>query len=481
MEPLLPANLDDLKKLAKPEPWLSKIGLVIVVLFFLTLSVTTAPLIDLNADPSSGNAAVNTLARFGYVIALPLAMGICWLGVTQAYLRTGKGIKVGLVDTLTSGQVKEWSEAREVLADLVNRGQLRDKVSLRLVPRTAVRSETRLNNFISRYKFDLVLQIQGVTKGKEKNVSFTVLNEDVLQNEWMSATMSHLAHLLKQRKGAYQPHEASRIVARSIQEAIIWLAAARYVSLQQLDDAIPLLRLLDSRLESAFTPDERPRPQIRWLIKACYISPTVFKIDNDLPSPESLEKFENRIALACNFDPTDAGPFTVLARIQFLRGNIPNAINSVNRAEEIAGDKHQNLVICIDNGFLNLISSKFDKSAKAYSQLLDCHDVLSLDWSDLTAFADLCAEWNHPHVIFIRDLYRRLGDITIPKEISDEASKWLDEDESRASLRKIRNRATEVRRKLVMSSPDHQQKRKKRRNSGSQNKPNRKRRRRKGR
>jgi len=426
---------DNIRKLSKPEHWLSLSGLAVVVFLALSLGITTANLIEFEDKDSI------TWIRLLYIVSLVLILAVVWLLATQYYLRSGKRIKIGFVARLSPRLREQWAESRKVLTDLSHEGQLNEFVSIRLVPPDSVRSESKLKRFVDRYKFSLVIEIHDPVNTKDGFLSFTVLNKDAIEDGWTLPTISHIQHVFDHRKAAVTPNRIANFVARSIEESVLWLATARLVAGGDYKIAAPLILELEGRVKNDFSEDERPRAQIRWLYKACFVTQAQFSVVDGIPSPEKLSGIENDLDHIVKFDPDDPGLHLQSARIKFFVGKVDEAVACIERAKSMRMNPPQATVASVSSGFLNLIASNFDQAAKDFRSLIDELAEARFSMDDIVAFADYCHEMQYPHTEYIRDLYRVMAGKPVPKDVAAAAAEWLEQDNSRNGLSDVRKYA----------------------------------------
>ena len=94
--------------------------------------------------------------RILVILGLPVLGSVAWLLVTQLYLRSGSGTKIGLAYDGDIVRVSDWRRSCDVLSELCRNGAVRRRVTLRFIPPRVAMEEETATKFMARYGFTLL-------------------------------------------------------------------------------------------------------------------------------------------------------------------------------------------------------------------------------------------------------------------------------------------------------------------------------------
>ena len=387
------------------------------------VSIALTPLISIE------DAIYQTLLKVALIVALPALAILAWFVGTQGYLRSGKGVKFGIIDNVNSADMKNWGYARETLSQLFKSNRIRERVALRLVPPSKVIDETSRVEFSNRYHFDLLMHAH--SEGKTLNLR--ILTREALDDDWTRATLTHIQALCSARQN--KPwRELIPHASRNIYDAIIFIAASTFFTRRDFDNASVLLDELEEQLQHEFSVKDRPRAQVRWLKKMCLVAPGSFDISKGLPEKNDFDYALQKADESLEYGEEDPGVYLAAARLQFLAGDLERAEQLCAEAEryELTGSTLRNQ--CLDRAFLSCLKGQWDTSYEHYRKLFEEHNYTALHWSDLVAFVDLARELGYDHTEFLCVLYRRAAGMTVPNQLDEAAKQWVNADTSRSQL-----------------------------------------------
>lgn len=149
--------------------WVSKKGALGAVMIGFVVAELLIMLDCIPSVPADPNKTTTQWWNIIAVVSGIILSFISWLIVTQIYLRTGRGAKIGLAYDGFSVKREEWNRTRNILRDLFKNGKIKNQVSLRFVPVRTAKIDQYANKYMKRYGFTILVAIQQSPQIKENN------------------------------------------------------------------------------------------------------------------------------------------------------------------------------------------------------------------------------------------------------------------------------------------------------------------------
>lgn len=431
-------------------PWLSKKWLYVLPLIgFLTALL----LIVLNLIPSvpdqPGKVVLQTW-RWVTLLGLPVLLDLLWIISTQFYLRTGSGVKIGVVYEGYKVDLADWKQTKAMLKDLFQDEKIKKKVSLRFVPLRVVQADKIGQRFAKRYSFTILLTLEESKTNNDKTPVKLGLSINTKQGAlpFMKTTIPHCLAILAARPNTKEQTalDILRNKALNLHDLLLFFVATHNFVMENYEDASAILRHIDQELDKArLEPMRPPRFQIReFFVRSC-ISKLNFSL-SQVPSPDELEQriqfAENAMPLFNDF----AGVYTSISRAKFLIGDVDSAIQLTTcfqaRIEELQKTGHTinadvMFTLHLNAGFLAFIQRHWEDAYNWYDQMIKLNGYKQ-DWSALVEFIDYVDSLEqYEGICYLKMLYRKLAGQAIGSSISQIAMKWLHAEDSHLILRPL--------------------------------------------
>jgi|GEM_PF-1457593 len=437
-------------------PWLTKRGAVCACGIGLAIAWT---LVQFNCFPQHMPKAGETVYpwwQLSYFIGFPLVGLLIWLILSQIYLRTGRGVKIGVAYDSYGVDIGDWKRTRVTLAQLLKSNMIKGKVSLRFIPQSKANTAEAMHNFMKRYGFAIVTMVQRSakvsTEGTDnlrqpfaESIQVTVASEPEYA-AFLKTTFPAGLDITRKR-----PDNLIDIIdgkAHNFHDALILFVGTLLYFKREYDDAAIILRHLDISL-SHVAQGKSPRVQVRFLDMRARLARTQFSVAA-MPDYDALNAARQYAETTlCYFDefPDVA---TSLGRIRFLVGDLDGTIELTDKfAAKVLSLKGQGYQIAdsvwarlhVNVGFLSFVQGYWDKTYDAYNTILTDQKYHELNWADLVDFADHVASLDrYDGIVFLQAFYRKVANDKIPERMLKGAQNWVNADTSRRKLKPLLNR-----------------------------------------
>lgn len=433
-------------------PWLSKKGILFAGLLgiafaFLLMGaglIPTAP-----ADPET---TTFPLWRVLYLVIFPLVFVVLWLIITQIYLRSGQGTKIGLAYDGHAVNIEDWKRTKRKLCRLLKRGQIKNKVTLRFVPLSYCSESKRADKFKKRYGFSVLITIQqsplliNDSDNAQYPIPMKVIPNIITTKEarqFLQTTFKEIIEINKTRNHSTTLADVLEAQAQDLHDMMLLFVASHCYLKKEYKDSAMILKFLDDSLSSIIKPEQSPRRQIRILAMNSCLKPTQFSV-RDIPQPDKLREI-------CEFAETALPYFddsfhvpSALGKIRFLTGDIEGAIELTERfkkkIEEIkeAGQNPTSEALVsyyLNAGFLSFIQGHWVNAYDAYQSMLSIDKCRNASWNDIIEFVDYVETLEcYEGICYLRTLYRLIASQSVPDELRAASREWCDQDRSREEL-----------------------------------------------
>jgi hypothetical protein len=430
-----------IKRLSSFGPWLRKSGALWAILIGLLVSVL---LLQLDVLPF-GQTTTGTWLRGIFLISVLVSSFLCWLALTQYYLRGGKGRKIGLAYDSHAISIDDWNRTQSTLKYLFKNGKIGEHISLKFIPVESVSTDQKATLFLKRYNFSILLTVRQVkqidTHKKKINESFKYhinIATQAQQEQFIKTILKNGLAIWGKRNLGDNLLEILEGHAKNLHDLLLLFVASQCYLLEEYEDSSVILEHLDGQLSRIFTVNEEPRTIIRYLDMNSILATTNFNIDQ-IPTPNELSAIEEKANRALvYFDEFPSVPVAI-ARIRFFNGDIDGALEITNRAlakiEELSEKVVPGIVLArifLNKAFLAYIKMQWKTSYDYYLRCLSVKESEKLGWEQLVSFIDYVAEYQYEGIAVLQILYRRIANITPPNDLSIKATQWIEEDQTRA-------------------------------------------------
>jgi len=439
-------------------PWLSKKGAVYALLLGLA---TAAFLMYGNCIPLPPENTKDTALpvwQIAYLIGFPLLFVVLWFGVTQIYLRSGQGTKIGLAYDGHAVDIRDWKRTKAKLCDLLRNGKITNRVTLRFVPISACTEEKRANEFMKRYAFTILTTVRQSPsiKNDSNNAQHPIpvhINLRIVtkaaEKQFLQTTLNNTLAIIQKRETGSTLADVLDAQAQNLHDMMLLFVASHCYLQKKYEDSNAILRYLDDSISSIMKPDQSSRQQIRLLAMECCLRPAQFSIKEIPPLDRLMEIRESAEAASSFFDDSYFVPIG-LARIRFVTGDIEGAIELTkkygDKIEQIraSGQKLTNRVLpsyYLNLGFLSFIQGYWMNAYKAYCDMLSAGAYREENWQAIIDFIDYVAGLErYDGICYLQTLYRLIARKPVPAATQETAQEWVEKDDSRQELRKLLSR-----------------------------------------
>lgn len=437
-------------------PWLSKKGA-----FFSTIIGFIFAIILLSANcvptlPITPEKMQLPWWHVGYIILWPITFFLIWLTITQIYLRTGKGTKIGLAYEGHSVNIQDWSRTRRTLRRMLEEGEIKNVISLRLIPFSSIQSKKISDKFTRRYGFSIFATVEqspshSTIKDKKTFSNFSIsIPIKQQENEVYDTILPYVGEILQKRKIGPRLVDVLDAQARNLHDIMLIFVATYCYLREKYKDASAILKHLDKMLEGIFATNESPRLHIRYLRANCIVKPTQFLV-RDIPPYEKLQEFRQNAEEALIY--FDDFPFipVALGRIRFLAGDVDAALEITNRfitkAEEMKSSgievtKYVQVKSRLNAGFLSFIQGHWVNSYNHFCEMLKVDDYRKENWDEVISFIDHVRSLErYDGIEYLQVLYRLIANKSMPNELRLAAREWVAQDQSRRELASLLNKS----------------------------------------
>ncbi len=390
------------------------------------------------------------------IISLISLSVLTWLLITQIYLRTGKGTKIGLAYDGFSIERKDWNRTRDTLRDLFNNGKIGNQVCLRFVPVRTTKIDQCAKNYMKRYGLTILVGIQESPQINKKNPKhdqhpffpeICVRLTKKVEKQFVETNLKHTIQIIMQRTKTIKT--LSNVVearAHNLHDMMLLLIAALCYREGKYEDCAAISRYLEQSLSLIMRPDQEPRNRIRLLAMESYLRPAEVPILN-LPPYDKLMEIRNFAETALDyFQDSYLVPLS-LARIRFLTGDTDGAIELTDQYKAKI-EKLQNagreitdraLVVCfLNSGFLEFIQGHWVNAYNDYCDMLAVDEYRNENWEGIIEFIDYVETLDrYEGICYLQTLYRLIADQSVPAELRAAAQNWVNQDDSREELRTL--------------------------------------------
>lgn len=450
--------LTNVPSLSSAGPWLSRKGALYAVLLGFVFAIF---LISIGCIPSIPAEVETNMPwwRISYLVGFPAAFIILWLLVTQSYLRTGRGTKIGLAYDGHKVNVADWKRTRATLRDLLKNGQIKSRVSLRFVPFRATTIDERATVYMKRYQFTILTAVQQspaleeTGRGDDQQPVFSKINLRIATKaaarQFLQVTLKHSLEIIQKRKAGPTLADVLEADAHNLHDMMLLFVASHCFLQKEYKDSSAILGYLDKSLSQIMDPDQNPRRQIRWLAMESCLLPTEFSV-LEIPSYDRLMDIREFAETALPyFNDSYLVPIG-LARIRFLTGDVEGAIKLTEqygkKIDEIRGSGKEltDRVLPTYNlnwGFLSFIQGHWVNAYNAYNDMLSVETYRKENWNEYIDFIDYVNNLElYDGICYLQCLYRLIAKKAVTHELRDAALIWVSEDESRKELRTLLSR-----------------------------------------
>jgi len=439
-------------------PWLSKKGMIYAVVLGVGLAFFLMAIGFIPTPPADPNATTFPLWHVLYLVGFPVVFVVIWFGLTQGYLRSGQGTKIGLAYDGYAVDMGEWRRTKGKLCDLLRKGQITNRVTLRFVPISACTEDKRANRFMKRYGFNILTTVrQSPSMKNDPNnaqhpistyVSLRIVTK-VAEQQFLETILKNALEIIRERKTGPTLADVLDAHAQNLHDMMLLFVASHCYLKKKYEDSNAILQYLDDSLSSIMRPDQSPRQQIRLLAVECCLRPSQFSLKEIPPLDMLLEIRKSAEAASRFFDDSYLVPIG-LARIRFLTGDTDGAIELTRKY----GDKIQKVkasgqrlawrvlpAYYLNLGFLSFIQCHWVNACDAYKKMLAIDEYRNENWPEIINFIDYVQETErHEGICYLQMLYRLIAGKAVPAATEEAAQEWVGQDDSRQELRKLLSR-----------------------------------------
>jgi len=433
-----------------PGPWLNRKGCLKTLAIGALIAIL---LINLNVYPqyhAKEGEHVYPLWQFGYIIVFPITCFLLWLLLTQIYLRSGSGYKIGIAYEGDKIKQDDWKKTQDILKDLFRDNKIQKKVKLRFVPSVFSHENNKAVIFAKRYKFQILASVQETMQANpvsHKEIKIRVESKPqydaFLQNVFPQGIVFSKQTQSKNLLEILNTH------AQSLRDILLLFVGTMLFHSEKYEDAAIILRYLDKTLETTLNPSQPPRLQVRNLDMHSRLAKARFPAAKIPPYEELNEIKQVAETTICYFEQFSDVALTV-ARVRFLVGDVNGAVEltkmAVDKVHNIEKSGQQvpsafRANIYLNDAFLSYIQGHWSNFYESLNIILNDETYTLLKWDDLVAWADYVDSLEQfDGIVFLKVIYKLLAGQTPDKDMVEEANRWAKSDDSRHQLSKTLNR-----------------------------------------
>jgi len=439
--------------------WLTKKGFLGAILIGLVIAVGLiyfGCIPTKTVEPGETNIPLwNIYTVFGsLVIAVFL-----WSIWRQIYLRTGKGLKIGVAYDGFAVNHKEWNRTRHTLKELFKNNHIKGFVSLRFVPVDIAKLDQKSQKYRKSYGFRIVVIIKqspsiNPNMNKELHTFFPQVSIHLsrcAKTEFLGTTFKHTANIILERsKTVNNLMDVLDSRAQNIHDMILLIAATLFYQEKKYQDAAAVACHIDKSLEGVISKSKTPRLEIRALDMKSRISPVCFSV-SEMPSPDELKEIRKFAETALDyFDEFPDVPIAV-SRIRFLTGDRDGAIELTQRygkkieelkSQNITVPKHAVVGYHFNFAFISFIQGHWSNAFKSYIDMLNIPEYRNENWTEVINFIDYVADLDqYEGISCLQSFYRLISGHKVPKKLKEKALEWIRQDGSRSQFETLLNRS----------------------------------------
>lgn len=439
-------------------PWLSKKGIIYAGMVGVGLAFSLIVIGFIPAPPADPNATTFPLWHVLYLVGFPLLFVVIWFGLTQIYLRSGRGTKIGLAYDGHAVDMCDWKRTKNKLCTLLKNGKIKNRVTLRFVPLSNCTEAKLADEFKQRYGFSILITVQQspLLKNDRNNAQHPIPMEitpniatTVEAKQFLQTTVRDILEINKTRNLQSTLANVLEAQAQDLHDMMLLFVASHCYLKKRYEDSAVILQYLDDSLSALIRPDRNPRRQIRRLAMNSWLQPTRFLLQ-DIPQPDKLREIREFAETALPFFDDSFFVPTDLGRIRFLTGDIEGAIDLTNKfkekivALEAAGQKPARralVVYYLNSGFLSFIQGHWVNAYDAYKKMLAIDEYRNELWDAIIIFIDYVQALEcYEGICYLQMLYRLIARKPVPVETQKAAQEWVEKDDSRQELCKLFSR-----------------------------------------
>lgn len=440
-------------------PWLSKkgIGFAVILGFivaFILISSGMTPTLPENHETTS-----YPLWQCRYLVISPMLSVIIWFLITQGYLRTGRGTKIGLAYDGHKVDILDWKRTKKKLCDLLKSGEIKNEVTLKFVPLDFCANSEIADKYQKRYGFTILLKAQQsplLTNDPDNAQNpIPVIVKPVIAttaeaDKFVQTTFKDILKVNKMRNSETTLADSLDAQAQNVHDMLLLFVASHCYLKKDYEDAAIILKFLDESLSPLVRPDQNPRKQIRALIIHSCLGPSRFST-NEIPQLDKLLEIRKFAETALPFfDDSYYVPID-LSRIRFLTEDIEGAIELTERFKERIEEvkeggqepaKRALIVYYLNSGFLEFIRGHWMNAYESYRSMLSIDEYRNESWKIIIEFIDYVESLErYDGICYLQTFYRLIINRSVPKELRTAAQEWVERDDSRKELRSLLSRS----------------------------------------
>jgi len=380
--------------------------------------------------------------------AVPYGVGIIafsyflWLSMSQIYLRTGKGRKIGIAFKGYRTHKEDLQLLRDGFDRLTTDSAVHDHFSIRLLPISFFSSRKKANGIMKRYGFD-VMMLASIEEGTNANDYVFHLEIGAsgfsIPKEIFDSTMQLVKAVMSHQVPVRRRSEFLNFASDKLFNVVLFHITAIDFFHGKFEQSYASAKHLDNRLALVvYDTKEFTRTNARFIaMNSCAL--LARRITEENKSPDS-----HRIAEAMYNELIDGGyadEYPMIyhnkARSQFYLNRLEDAIRSLELVDlsklNGVGKSH----ICLGLGVLHLFNACWDHSAQNYQMLVkDIPSARMIEWTTVNSFLNDAFVMGHPGIEYLRALYHGIQhDGSIPPDLMQSALQWVHQDASRRPLR----------------------------------------------
>ena len=439
-------------------PWLSKKGMIYAVVLGVGLAFFLMAIGFIPSPPADPKATTFPLWHVLYLVGFPVLLVGLWFFITQAYLRTGQGTKIGLAYDGHAVDIRDWKRTKSKLCYLLKNGQIKNSVTLRFVPLGYCSKEKLANKFMKRYDFAILTAVQQspLLKNDANNAQHPIpikINIRIVtkaeENQFIKTTLKNALEIITMRKTGPTLADVLDAQAQNLHDMMLLFVASHCYLKKRYDDSAAILQYLDGSLSAIMRPGQSPRMQIRELTMNSYLVPARFSIQQ-IPEPDKLREIREFAEKALPFfDQFYAVPAD-LGRIRFLTGDLQGTIDLTEKyrqkIEEVEATGQELapralVIYYLNSGFLSFVQCHWVNACDAYKKMLANVEYRNENWPEIINFIDYVQETErHEGICYLQMLYRLIARKPVPAATQQAAQEWVGQDDSRQELCRLLSR-----------------------------------------
>lgn len=439
-------------------PWLSKRGILYAVILGVLFAFFLMGVGFIPTPPADPEATTFPLWHVLYLVGFPVLLVGLWFFLTQTYLRTGQGTKIGLAYDGHAVDMLEWKRTKNKLCNLLKNGKIKNRVTLRFIPFNYCTERELADRFKKRYRFSILTTVQQspLLINDANNAQHPIPTQIELrivtkaeEIQFLQTTLKNVLEIIHKRKIGSTLADVLDANAQNLHDMMLLFVASLCYLKKDYEDSATILQYLDGSLSSLVKPEQNPRQQIRLLAMHSYLQPTRFSL-RDIPQPDKLIEIREFAEKALPFFDDSFSVPTDLGRLRFLTGDIEGAIELTERFKEKieavkeAGQDptHRALVIYyLNSGFLSFIQGHWTNAYNNYRSMLSIDEYRYENWPYIISFIDYVNELEcYDGICCLQMLYRLIAKQVVPDELRAAAQDWVSQDDSRKELSSLLSR-----------------------------------------